>query len=258
MTDSLAPPSGLASALAALRLDPASLEPLHEGLPEPIYRTVVDGTRAIELWEALRARVDQTGYWPVIMGDESDFERHEDLLDYFAERVAETGRSDVEETMTAALALDVPRWFSERAATYASYGTLNDLRGEWPVDESPQDSFFVAGGEGPNVLALVPCGEAWQVPAYLRWGGWNDCPAPHEQAAVLKHWAELYGAEAVAMAADQVELRVTRPPRDRAAALALAEEQFAYCTDNVTQGCGTIEALAATLVGANVWHFWWD
>ena len=35
-------------------------------------------------------------------------------------------------------------------------------------------------------------------------------------------------------------------------------EQFAYCPDIVDQGAGTLEALAAVLVNASVWFFWWD
>jgi hypothetical protein len=60
------------------------------------------------------------------------------------------------------------------------------------------------------------------------------------------------------MSGDQVEFAVARPPQDREGALALAHEQFVYFTDNVAQGTQRIEALAAALLGAHVWHFWWD
>ena len=60
------------------------------------------------------------------------------------------------------------------------------------------------------------------------------------------------------MTHDTIELHVARSPRTRDDALALAYEQYAYCSDIVDQGAGTLEALAAVLVHASVWFFWWD
>ncbi|WP_414650247.1 DUF4253 domain-containing protein, partial [Duganella sp.] len=34
--------------------------------------------------------------------------------------------------------------------------------------------------------------------------------------------------------------------------------QYLYCADIVDQGTESIEALAATLLNARVWYFWWD
>jgi hypothetical protein len=249
---------GLAEALRRAGIDPDGMQPLHEGLPEPIYRVAVDGARAVAVWDQLRQQADRIGYWPVIMGDESDFERHELLLDDAAERVASTGQSGIAEALEAALALDVPAWFAARAAEQATYLDMEELTDDWPEDESPQDTFVIPVSGTSNVIALAPVREAWQVPVYLRWGGWNECPDPSEQAAIMKRWGERYGAEVIGMSGDQVEMRVARPPQDREGALALAHEQFVFCTDNVTQGTQTIEALAASLLGAHVWHFWWD
>ena len=55
-----------------------------------------------------------------------------------------------------------------------------------------------------------------------------------------------------------VLLHVERPVTDREAALALAREAYRYCPDSVEQGAGTLQALAASLVGSEVWLFWWD
>jgi hypothetical protein len=76
--------------------------------------------------------------------------------------------------------------------------------------------------------------------------------------AFLKRWHEAWGAEVVGIAGDVVEMEVARPPKDRAAALALAREQFLYCADIVHQGVGSLEALGAILLGGKVWYFWWD
>ena len=61
-----------------------------------------------------------------------------------------------------------------------------------------------------------------------------------------------------AISSDVIEMRVERPPSTREAAFAVAEEQFAYCSDIVLQGTGSISALAATLMNGTAWYFWWD
>ena len=38
----------------------------------------------------------------------------------------------------------------------------------------------------------------------------------------------------------------------------LAWEQYWYCTDLVEHGHGSIANLAATLLDAPYWYFWWD
>jgi Domain of unknown function (DUF4253) len=60
------------------------------------------------------------------------------------------------------------------------------------------------------------------------------------------------------MTHDTIELGVAHPPTNREHAIALAYEQFAYCSDIVDHGGGTLDALAATLLNGSVWFFWWD
>jgi hypothetical protein len=55
-------------------------------------------------------------------------------------------------------------------------------------------------------------------------------------------WQAKYGEEIVCVIAYVIEAR----------------EQFSYCSDIVTQGAGTIDALAATLYNGKSWYFWWD
>ena len=145
---------------------------------------------------------------------------------------------------------------------------LRGIMGTWPEAAEPHNYFsipyawtddFTRLEPLPSVrVALVPTTAAWEVPAYLKFGGWNDCPAPHEHVAVLKHWHELYGAQLVGLAHDVLELGVTRPPKDRTGALIAALEQYAYCPDLVDQGTESLAALAATLQDASVWYAWWD
>ncbi|HSG35259.1 MAG TPA: DUF4253 domain-containing protein, partial [Sphingomonadaceae bacterium] len=98
----------------------------------------------------------------------------------------------------------------------------------------------------------------WEVPAYLRWGGWNACPPPEVHVAALRSWNERYGAELVGISGDALNLRVSSRPQTKEEATELAFEQFYYCADIVDQGVGTIANLAATLEAQDWWFFWWD
>lgn len=83
------------------------------------------------------------------------------------------------------------------------------------------------------------------------------CPVEHHMAAV-RTWREDWGFELIACYRGAIEGRVSRRPEGREAALALARAQYEYCPDIVDQGVGTTAALAATLMGADWWYFWWD
>src|SRR5262249_54328128 len=98
----------------------------------------------------------------------------------------------------------------------------------------------------------------WEVPAILNFGGWNECPDASVHVTMMKRWSEKCGAEVVGMNGDVVEMYAAQPPTTRDEALKLANEQFLYCNDIVIQGTQTIEALAAGLLGNNLWFFWWD
>ncbi len=96
------------------------------------------------------------------------------------------------------------------------------------------------------------------IPAFLKFGNWNDCPAPETHCAIHRHWFEKYGAEIIGLSSDVIECRVAKPPIDKNEAMELAMQQFAYCYDIVEQGTETIANLAGSLVNSNNWYFWWD
>jgi hypothetical protein len=135
--------------------------------------------------------------------------------------------------------------------------------GEWP-DATPAAPGLTMASDlhGKPLdkvhILLIPTTEGAGVPAYLRWGGWNACPAPEYHVAALRSWRERYGAELVAIGGDVIELRVARRPADRAEALALAREMYLYDEDIVSQGTETFAVLAATLMASDWWFFWWD
>jgi hypothetical protein len=136
--------------------------------------------------------------------------------------------------------------------------------GEWPAraPESPQLSVAFdmrSGAPLPRAhIVILPTDDWTTIPAYLRWGNWNGCPAPEYHVAAFRSWRDRYGAELVGLSHDVVNIRVRRRPKTRAEALDLAREQYSYCSDIVEQGVGTLSALAAALMEHDWWFFWWD
>jgi hypothetical protein len=136
--------------------------------------------------------------------------------------------------------------------------------GEWPAEapRSPQLSVAADLFSGTPLplthLIVIPTNDWTTIPAFLRWGGWNDCPAPEYHVAALRSWRDRFGAELVGLGPDVMNIRVSRKPETRSAALDLAREQYEYCNDIVDQGVGTLSALAAGLMENDWWFFWWD
>lgn len=136
--------------------------------------------------------------------------------------------------------------------------------GEWPADaDATGGGLTVAAAlDGKPLdrvhILILPTKEPAAAPAFLRWGGWNACPAPEYHVAALRDWHRRYGAVPVAMTGDVINVRVTRRPASREEALSLAREQFVYCEDIVLQGTETYAPLAAGLMHSDWWFFWWD
>lgn len=232
------------------------------------YGLVCKGADAVHLWRKLRALVDESGYWPVILGNDKEVDRILSVTD------SEQGEP-MNKTLDRVATETADGWLRDRREANLQglkegYGdgwreAQEELHGEWPEQPDSLKSFtipFERVGLGPPkpkvTIGLFPVKEGWQVPAYVNFGGWNECPDPDGQVLMLKRWHERYGAELVGMSGDVVEMFVTRPPGTREEALTLAEEQYLYCEDIVIQGTQTIENLAAGLLGNNIWYFWWD
>lgn len=243
----------LAAVLQRQGIDSYSLAPLISAGHATVYRVSTGGAAAVALWQALRTAVDDTGYWPILLGGDEDLEEYEDGS-------REVWEETPEAMVRAGLQLDAQAWIRTRLAELGH----EPKRGPWPDDAAPASDFTIPYDMQrwtplPAVhVALVPTREGWQTPALLRYGGWNACPNPEEHVGMMKHWAEAYGAEPLGMARDRVEMVVRRPPRDRAGAVDRALEQYAYCNDVVDQGTETLDALAAGLLQGSAWYFWWD
>lgn len=238
------------------------------------------GRDALATWERLRR---EGRGWPLVLGGEEDFQRHAENLGFMRERgfdlaaeLAKAASLRFPEDMRARRAAELARMReSLRASNPTLAEGLEELddeyeapRGEWVASGSPGLSVaqeFVYDPQGSTtrpfrevIIALMPTDNGADAIGLLGFGGWNDCPFPQEHVAAFRHWHAQYGAEVVGVSGDVVNARAARRPATRAAALALAQEQFEYCTDIVHQGVGTVDALAATLMAEDWWYFWWD
>jgi Domain of unknown function (DUF4253) len=144
-----------------------------------------------------------------------------------------------------------------------SLASSEPAEGEWPSNPPSSGGLTVAKDMRGRPLekvhiVLLPTQEPAAVPAFLQWGGWNSCPPPEYHVAALRSWQVGYGTELVGLSHDVMNLRVTRRPASRAAAMELAREHFLYCNDIVWQGTGAYAPLAAQLLNDDWWYFWWD
>ena len=219
-----------------------------QNFPFPIE--TMPGDRALERWHALRAT---GGCTPVILGDLEDREQLWEGWDIDA--------SPIDELLAHAEEIDAMAWLRTREET-ARLVEFSD--GVWPTVKPPASRTLRLPFSGTGTprsgigVAILPTSTHWEAAAWLRFGGWNDCPTPPEHVALWRSWADRHGARVAGVTGSVVEFVVDRPPRTADDALALAREHVLYCEDLVIQGHGTLEGLAAALLEAPVWSFWWD
>jgi hypothetical protein len=248
----------LAKILNQNGIDTTSLELLEAVGEEKIYYFSVPRKSSVEFWKKVRLLVNQTGYSPVISREKDDLQIH---LQKFKDNSAYTVANILKESKN----VNPTEWLREEYDNFF-YEDDNDgiVRGEWPEGENASNYFSIPGDTVNNkasdeiFLGLIPTRISWQIPAYIQFGDFNSCPSSAIHVSIMKRWWELYRIEIVGMLGDTIECIVPRPPQTREQALELAKEQFAYCSDIVVQGVGTIENLAATLLKGKTWYFWWD
>ncbi|MDH5491371.1 MAG: DUF4253 domain-containing protein [Myxococcales bacterium] len=248
--------------LRALGLDRALLVfMVREG--RTIYGLRASGEEAFALWTALRANTQSTGYYPVILGDGSALEAHRVAADPAR---GSHGSASPARILEEASSADADAWLE--AQTRRAGEEFSELP-RWPEGEAPIGGVRVAPYAIPMdalsgeplahvAVALVPTQHSWEVPAWLAFGGWNDCPNAWVHVALFRRWYAQYGAEVVGISTDAVEMRVLRPPSEMDAAFRLAREHCAYASDFGQRPCESRDGLARELRGVPYWHFWWD
>ncbi|MEQ1756253.1 MAG: DUF4253 domain-containing protein [Micropepsaceae bacterium] len=255
----------------------------------PIETRKIRGASALAEWEQLRK---STSHYPLIVGDNEDLAR---LSEQRA--ALESEHRTVQEILEKAASFNYPEDFRLRKKKDAeelkalikkkrqdpkideAYKAFDEKfpnedihqpqHGEWPTTppgytplsilekSTLQGKTFQRRIIDEAVVLMLPTADWTEAFAMLNYGGWNECPQPHEHIAAFRRWRDRFGLELVAMSSDTLELRPARHPQTREDALALALEQYEFCPDLVDQG-GPLEELAAGLLAGNWWYFWWD
>lgn len=207
--------------------------------------------------EALKQALDSVGRPDrvVICGSPKEVGR----LEESAERTEQSPR----EILEAARRIDVAEWRREQEAELGLDRADVLDEDDWPgwIDTGglTLTDDVLTGEPLPSVaVARLQVGAPWEIPAYLRFGGWNGCPEPEVHCAVWKDWHEGFGAHIVGVSGSVVEAVVEQSPMDPEEAMRLAWQQYLYCTDRVDQGAESVVNLAAQLFLARTWYFWWD
>ena len=215
----------------------------------------VPGERAIEAWLALRAVCHAAGFWPVVAG---------------AGELGATadGIPSPQTWLARARELDTDVWLrlTREIAAVGDDDHDDDHDHDHDHDHEPRP---VEGYEIPRdsetleflpsvTIVLVPTTSGAEAPAYLQFGGFEDCPLPEVHVAMLARWHARWGAEVVGISQESIELRLETPLSDLEDARMVAEEIAIYCPDVIEQGYETVELLAQTLVGSTVWPLWWE
>jgi hypothetical protein len=237
----------------------AGRPPLEKPLPAFAFPIeTCHGSQAIGRLAHLREQGRREGFTALLLGDADDLASLAELPQF--------NQATAEESIRDAAGVDVKAWMGHKRGENLALDAewYVPPLGDWPAKGDRNDAILAAvdmsrSRPKPQVfIARLPAKNSWEVFAHLRYGDWNECPKPHEHVAIARSWHERFGAEAVAITRDTVEFEVSRPPRNRDEAAALAWEHYWYCHDIVDQGVETINKLAASLLVSKHWFFWWD
>jgi len=229
------------------------------------YLSAAAGGKAIyRRWKMLARQGENAGFRPLVVY------ASEHLLDALLTNLKQAGVTSCLEYRAKLLPVAertdafglLQAWLNLGLAGQDPIGLLGDFV---PV-RAPEgeDSLCLSCRNHARELLILKCPtqNAWELPLFLPMGGFGDCPAPNEQAAVFRFWQEHYGATPVVAAWDVWELYVERPPMQLLEAERLAMQQFAFDRDLVLQAHrndgDSIRALASHLLGAKAWYFWWQ
>jgi hypothetical protein len=200
------------------------------------------GSEVLAVLESRRAAYPTTGEFPFLIGGAEELDR--------VQEAAEFNNQSPEDIVRGSLEVDLKHWLAQRRGEAEEYGfSERDVLGEWPGEVLEKGAVslhkdIVSGKlRSEAYLGIATVDHPWQLPAVLKYGGWNECPDAEVHCAFHRKWHADFGAEITGMSGDVIECAVNNPPRDRQSAVALAWEQYWYCSDVVEQGCGSVKIL---------------
>jgi hypothetical protein len=233
-----------------------------------------DGRATPGAWAKLLEQHAESGWWPLLLDDLPGGEgRPWETGEVWPGDPAEAAGHDAAELLADWWAShtepsdDDQLSEEERRAVTAPFGR------EWPglaaASGASPESAVAASLEHADALlrqrpsmrlGLVEAASGTDALVVAGWDGPANYAATAEIAAVLRSWQHRFGATVVGVGFADLYVSVAAPPANRAEALAVAAEHFAFCPDNVWQGTApfTLAAYADRLVGARGWTFWWD
>lgn len=221
-------------------------------LPEELTNEVL-----MQYYRDARERGRKEGFTPVLLRADDHLGEFQEALEEFPPAQTTQAEWDGKAILDERLAiLNEPE---EEGGVPLLENKDPDILGTLENGEANHSLSLIDPFWGKCRIALVelPTEKPWEVPLYIPFGGWNECPLPEEHAAILKYWYEKWGAAPAAMTFDTIEL-VLPSPIPEAEVWDVAKEHFAYTEDSVFQGTGTLGALADGLRKSDVWFFWWD
>jgi hypothetical protein len=251
LPDSAEGNQALSAKLQSAGLAPQTLRPVLRKNGSAIWGFDVTRQTALAEWQRYRDRLEETGFYPLIMTGRILSELEADWL---------SGADPSAENLRLAEGISAKAWLDERFAELEGIGDCED-NGE---DSDESDGLLsldrnAPGSTGPFALLLMPTRDPWAVFAYLDYGGWNAYPDATEHVAVMKHWYLEHGAEPVLVSGDVIEMIVKHPVTSDEECRRLAAEQAAYTAgDLVYQGVGSLGSLTRVLKNRKYWFFWWD
>lgn len=237
--------------------NPAELAAARSTLPAnlPFEIVPVRGRTAVADWQRLRDAWRPAGFCPVVLGDATNVSAV--FTNYSA------NERTTAEILASAGTRSAAQFFAGRQSGETDQPSFDD-EGNWPfrapksADFTIHRDLFTGKTKDIVFIARLPTTTAAEIPALLKFGHGDEGPSAADHVSVLRHWDETYGVEIFGLTSDRLECRVARPPATRQNAMTLAREQYLYCNDIVEQGTESLPILAATLIHASNWYFWWD
>lgn len=147
-----------------------------------------------------------------------------------------------------------PRGVSVVVAAAAAHGLVARLRGVLPKGFTAFVGFNDVMAARTEVV-VVPVHDQFDI---LRWAKSNAANygiMTEGLVRTLRRWDEQHGIEIVGATTDTIELKLVRIPRPAAV---FAREVNAFCPDIVSQGVGTVTALAEAIESGTPLVLWWD
>jgi Domain of unknown function (DUF4253) len=224
-------------------------------------------------WAGLSLAAVRTGLQPILLSglggstrrpwDEGEFGDPEDAAAIDGYDAAETLREcwGGVEPDDEQFEGESPEWVAEYLEKFKPYGA--EFPGLAPAStdrEDPRQLEIALGQLTPDArIGLVPAGRPADVLASLGWEGTTNRGWPAAQvSAVLRSWEDRFGARLLEVGFASIRLLVSRPPHTLEAALPLAAEHQAFCSECGRRGLTDVSLIADALVDVPFWDFWWD